>query len=720
MSLNILTWNICWGCMESSKKSLNDRTAIHLAKKCYSEKKKQKKNICLENVVNFLKSDSWDIICLQEATNWITIYKKLSLVKKNLNYCNFNFSGVDVTVFYNNEKLKIDALSGGNLKEGDKRPFEVIYFNYLPKDLNFILINLHNGHLIDGSKIENSINLSKHGFLNSKNLNNIILSDNRENNELSKNILINNKNYKRENLIPLRKKISQDSRIILVGDFNDHGKYDYWDKGLDIFDVKVDSKNKKPPNSCCTPVSNPYLWLGAPSFVYDLNLRKKIMGIDTQNNIFDITTFSSTACIRESKNLSMGNLCNTYKYLEKKCNNTNYRSHEAFSKRLKKFIKNPKQITKKIKAEYKARKKINKSNPYQRYNEILTYFYPWEIIGIEVGGRKPEISIELYNKLTKNFNNFKTDYKKILNDKKEIDKLLNEINSSNNDSDLKYSKLSLWRYFKEYKCSSKNNVTKEKFVLILENIVKQLEKELHYFEYGKVARSKFYDLFIVDPINGKPYRKTTFDLFSQTADKKMLTHINRVGGASQSIKRKSSDNRKTKKKNKFITDNLLPKNMKPKKNNNDFNLKLFEKNNKYPIAIRCLIIDKSTGNQLIDINDAIKQVFDGKVFNGKINIIANPATILRSESNVIFTSQIFDRRYKQNPLIDHGNNYKKYGKSTIVPIRSKKFNNDIMLGDYLLLGKGFNFKKNNLIVKQFKPEKLSSDHLPIESTVSFN
>ena len=55
-----------------------------------------------------------------------------------------------------------------------------------------------------------------------------------------------------------------------------------------------------------------------------------------------------------------------------------------------------------------------------------------------------------------------------------------------------------------------------------------------------------------------------------------------------------------------------------------------------------------------------------------------------------------------------------------MPIRSKKFNNDIMLGDYLLIGKGFNFKKNNLISKQFKPENLTSDHLPVESTVSFN
>ena len=718
MSLNILTWNICWGCMESSKKSLNDKTAFHLAKKCYTEKKKQKKNICLENVVEFLKSDSWDIICLQEATNWFTIYKKLSLVKKYLNYCNFSISGVDVCVFYNSEKLKIKALSGGNLKEGDKRPFEVIYFNYFSKDLNFILINLHNGHLIDGSNLENSINLSKYGFMNSKNLNNIILSDNQGNKELSKNILINNKKYKSDNLSSLRKLCSQKARIILVGDFNDHGKYDYWDNGLNIFGVKVNSNNKKPPKTCCTPVSNPYLWLGAPSFVYNLNLRKKIMGIDPKNYIFDITTFSSTACIRESKNLSMGNLCKTYKDLEKKCNSTRYRSHNAFSKRLKKFLKNSNQITKKIKSEYKSRKKENKKNPYQRYNEILAYFYPWEIIGIEVGGRNPEISIELYNKLKINFNKYKADYKDILNDKKEINKLLHKINSSNENSDLTYSKLSLWRYLKEYKCTLNKDVSYEKFVLILENIIKQLENPLHYFEYGKLAKSKYYDLFMINTINKKPYRNTTFDLFSQNADKKMFTHIKSAGGKSKK-KRKTRGHTITKKKTKFITENLLPKNIKPTINNN-FNLKLFEKNNKYPIAIRCLIIDKSTGNQLIDINDAIKQVFDGKVFNGKINLIANPATVISSESNVIFTSQIYDRRYKKNPLINHGNTYKKYGKSTIIPIRSNKFNNDVMLGDYLLLGKGFNFKRNNLIVKKFKPEKLSSDHLPVESTVSFN
>ena len=38
------------------------------------------------------------------------------------------------------------------------------------------------------------------------------------------------------------------------------------------------------------------------------------------NFYINITTFSSTACIRDSNNLSMGNLCNCYKNLEKKCN----------------------------------------------------------------------------------------------------------------------------------------------------------------------------------------------------------------------------------------------------------------------------------------------------------------------------------------------------------------------------------------------------------------
>ena len=697
MKLKILSWNICWGCMESSKKSLNDRTAFKLAKGCYKEKKTKKKNICLDNVVDFLLKKNWDIICLQEATNWFIIYNKLKKYKKNLKYCVFTIKQVDICVFYNNTKMKIKAITGGNLRKSDIRPYQVIYFSQLDDKKQFILINLHNGHLIDAKTIEMSIDSNNFGFININNLKNMVLTDNIANVKLTSSFLINGKHEQSKSLCDIRK-YNDNKPLIMIGDYNDHGKYNYWKTGINVFDSKVSSKNKKPPNTCCTPVSNPYLWLGAPSIINNPNLRKKIMGVDPTNMLFDITTFSSTACIREHENNLPGDLCKTYNSLKKHCNNTKYRSHESFSKKLKKFITKPTKIKNKILDEYIARKEYDGKNPYIRYNELLIYFYPWEVIGIEVGGRNSTISEELNNLIVTNREKYRKDYLKLL-DKDNWRSLLNEINNNNTTTDLNYSEYSLWKFFKEYRCITNNIVSFDIFQQIVNKIINQLENKINYYEYGRITKKDNFSLFQIKLYNNKPYRITNFELFKQTADSNMLTHITNDRDLN--------------------TENKLPVNIKNINTESEFNFERFNKSNKYPLALRCLIIDKTTNNQDIDIKDQVSQIFNGKLFNNKIDIIANPSTIITPNTNVILTSQIYDRRYLGNKLIKHGNSYKSYGNSTVIPLRNNKFNNDVMIGDYILINNKVKYEINNSIPKHFNYNKLTSDHLPIESTIVF-
>ena len=80
LSINILTWNISWGCMIANKNSHHDQTAQTIATHCYQLKQQHRQPICLQNVCSLIEHEKrgHDLIALQEASNWKFLLKRQS------------------------------------------------------------------------------------------------------------------------------------------------------------------------------------------------------------------------------------------------------------------------------------------------------------------------------------------------------------------------------------------------------------------------------------------------------------------------------------------------------------------------------------------------------------------------------------------------------------------------------------------------------------------
>ena len=64
--------------------------------------------------------------------------------------------------------------------------------------------------------------------------------------------------------------------------------------------------------------------------------------------------------------------------------------------------------------------------PYQRYNEIIAIYFPWEIFGIEVGGHDISVSKEFQAKVNENRRLLLEEFSTI-----DINKIIRMINDSN-------------------------------------------------------------------------------------------------------------------------------------------------------------------------------------------------------------------------------------------------------------------------------------------------
>ena len=264
-NLYILTWNICWGCMSSDKTSKNDRTAKALAEYCFKKKEETEKNVCLDNVSSVINNKPYDIIALQETMHWKILYENLRIENKcyiNLSIENKFKIGVNITTFYNNFKFELIKVFFGIINDdlGDVRPFQFILFKNRNTSEFFYFINLHNAHSTEKETVERKINLCKLCIIpHEENIDIIIpysiesesaLQNNYDQN-LNGKIITKYRDETRETEVQItEKKIYP---IIMAGDFNDHGKFNYW-HGLEINSTVV-STGIKPPNTCCTPNS---------------------------------------------------------------------------------------------------------------------------------------------------------------------------------------------------------------------------------------------------------------------------------------------------------------------------------------------------------------------------------------------------------------------------------------------------------------------------------
>jgi hypothetical protein len=146
-------------------------------------------------------------------------------------------------------------------------------------------------------------------------------------------------------------------------------------------------------------------WLGAPSIVFtykNRNILKEHLNNNPVINLFFwITSFNSSKCIIDYSNEARDKkipYCNKYEEIKKFCKNKDeYQIHKTYYNNYintkepirDKYITDFDTAINAILVEEDAIKKYNeenKTNEFQRYNELFTYFFPWDIDGIERGG----------------------------------------------------------------------------------------------------------------------------------------------------------------------------------------------------------------------------------------------------------------------------------------------------------------------------------------------
>jgi len=211
--VKILTWNIYWMAMTNS----TDNKSL-LGNVC-------KNNKCKKNITNFIIEKcklNYKFITLQESSNYEYILKQME--KNNINnYSYFQSADIDsIITFYPKRYELINSYKNVIIRH---RPYHILLLK--SNKYFYIIINLHNGHGITKELLISRISEGLNSILN-----------------------IN---------IPITK---NNIKILMMGDFNDNNRYDYW-KGLLLFKYykgpylflnNIIIKSIKPINSCCSGV----------------------------------------------------------------------------------------------------------------------------------------------------------------------------------------------------------------------------------------------------------------------------------------------------------------------------------------------------------------------------------------------------------------------------------------------------------------------------------
>ena len=248
MSIKSLTWNISFGAMSGNDA---DRSSLPLPETCRTKGVYMHDNgtiytACLNNVVELIDNSgivqNYDFVALQEATNWDIIYNKSKELKRMVEYVYHKADLEDMVTFYDVNKYTLLAVKVGNLEPGGGRPYQILFLEGKLDHNFYIFINLHNGHHFNKEQFENKL---------SENLQNAILIQpgsrfiDKLTTEVDVSSLINGKEFK----------------VIVAGDFNDHGK-NYW-KDFQPFRYTthvnlnkiVVKANRQPPYTCCAPIT---------------------------------------------------------------------------------------------------------------------------------------------------------------------------------------------------------------------------------------------------------------------------------------------------------------------------------------------------------------------------------------------------------------------------------------------------------------------------------
>jgi len=761
--ISCITWNICWGCMSANDQSQYDVTAKKLALRCKEISEAGQQETCLYSVGNFLNTANHDIIALQEVVNYEEILNRLNNERPetdkyryiNCSIKNAYGNDINITTFYKFNKLRPYRVYSSNIfSKNDVRPYQIILFRLIRTKKLFYFINLHNGHLISVSNLEKKLNTPIR-YINLTNIEwslDLLIDD--ENNYFEKveqrvlPSLNSNNGIINEQGLP----------VIAAGDYNDHGKYDYWNQ-LNLLNKQLGAT--APPLSCCTPSKTHIIWLGAPSVIYNPNVRRQILEIPL-DFLFDITTFSSTACIVANSIAGQNkdfDLYETYDRLYARCNSDMYRSHNSYSPTLKEFIRNDiSKVKVKLLEDQQAVEKDHPNNPYLRYNEILAYFFPWEIFGLEVGKQSFSDVIFLKKVIEKRRKSYAGYYVKLLTNAARLNSILQKINNTNKisdptDDEIKTGNMySLVKYFKVFISYNRRTqgpdfeITSEYLVEKINLIIQHLNKPIVLCEYYLDSFSNKFELALCP--NDK--RETKFDIFTQTggdAASNFVTEINPVPdfifeeqGVSSGAKQEGFPDRVSSGPDAKSSPPLPPRTLTSRANRlvsvPEFNPTA---ENPFPLVCRCLLIDTSnlpdtdqvkrqlrrrlstTQHGAVLLENAILENFKGRltINNRQINLVANPSTVIMKGVNVVITSQILDRDYGKNPISGRPTEYNAYLDSLEIGLRTNSYNNDIKYGDYILISQDLSFATQNRVPDAFNKGILTSDHLPIEAVINF-
>lgn len=228
----IISYNLSWA-TQDDKVAGSEKNFVKYCKRqasLASYKSINKLSYCTNNLANFLinmvQKYNLEIIGIQEpSTNNIEIIKTLINNQSDQIYETFHSKKYNtvasVSIIYNTNLGKPINISEGNLHPNNGRPFQVLFF---PK-VKYLVINSHWKH-------------------------NLLISEYK-----SKLMELQNKvktSFKRKNLL-----LSNISRIIFMGDFNDHRKR--LNKNRQHFTIKFlgkilkcgDTQGNGIPNTCC-------------------------------------------------------------------------------------------------------------------------------------------------------------------------------------------------------------------------------------------------------------------------------------------------------------------------------------------------------------------------------------------------------------------------------------------------------------------------------------
>lgn len=256
-TLSVLSWNVCWGCMYGEDKSKFDTTAKYLAyNKCYNNGNPPIPS-CFKNISNTIENilnnnNNLDFIGIQEAAKWEDLYNQTSQLQQSFGYINSFImkdkkTRVDIVLFYRANKYKILGIKVGNIIDdgSDARPYQHVFFQNKENGKKFVVTNLHNGHGISKDNLERALSKNiNHGKLITDDIINVSDLDGTENDSLDS--LLSN--------------FDEHDYYIIMGDFNDHGRYNYWEKlnpfrytNISNLQGIIQKCNNEPPKTCCVP-----------------------------------------------------------------------------------------------------------------------------------------------------------------------------------------------------------------------------------------------------------------------------------------------------------------------------------------------------------------------------------------------------------------------------------------------------------------------------------